>query len=72
MTLSEAIKSGKPFRRPCWIYPDDKYQWVGISDDRLWEGLLNWYDDDGKDTGHSFGDINFDMAISTDYEIKEI
>lgn len=66
MNLLEAIRSGKPFRRPSWVEPDYKIQWCVLApdDSRFWACHILWED------GSTFGDIEYDMFFVDDFEIK--
>jgi len=68
VNFKEAITSGRPFRRPCWVEPRDKYQWVGVATERAWECIINWYDGE-EDSGSCFGDLEIECSNADDYEI---
>lgn len=71
MTLIEAILSGKPFRRPKWVKPDDEFQWVILNPE---DNYFDWADEDGKLSGNVFASLEMivkDNDEVIDYEIKE-
>lgn len=72
MKLIEAILSGKPFRRPSWVYDSeiDPDQWVVLAEDKLFD----WADAEGKSTGDVFSSLEGIVRNNgevEDYEIKE-
>lgn len=59
MNIIEAIKSGKPFRRPKWVDGFNfDYQWVIAGDE---DCALMWI------TGDTFGDITLEDVLAEDY-----
>lgn len=65
MNFIEAVRSGKPFRRPSWVKSDDECQWC-IVDAVVFESCnILWND------GSTFGDITFDILLQDDFEIEE-
>ena len=65
MNFIEAVRSGKPFRRPCWVESDDEIQWCKLAGDRFEECQILW------EEGSVFGDITQNMLWEDDFEIKE-
>lgn len=63
MTLKEAISTGKPFRRPCWVEPEDEIQWCLFNFEHC---DITWED------GSVFGDITPEMLLADDFEVKEM
>jgi len=49
MTLTEALKLNKYFRRPGWVDPEDELQWCMLAEDRYNECNILWKD------GSTFG-----------------
>lgn len=73
MTLHEAIESGKPFRRPCWVESSYEFQWVVISPDYYYS--LDWANIDGTSSNNIFGDIEdleIEDKVAEDYELMDI
>lgn len=65
MTLYEAVATGKPFRRPCWVEPTDPLQWCVLATGWEFDHCnINWED------GSTFGDITKEMLEANDFEIK--
>lgn len=68
MTFIEAIRSAKPFRRPCWVEPNDEFQWVVYNEE---DRDLDWALSDGKPSGNCFGCVTAGDQMADDFEVFE-
>lgn len=67
MNFIEAVRSGKPFRRPKWVEPEDEIQWCILAPNniRFSECQILWEEDS------VFGDITHEILYADDFEIKK-
>lgn len=67
MTLTQAIRSNKPFRRPSWVEQDSEYKWIVYNEEY---DMFDWAEDDGTSSDNVFGDIQ-SLVSDNDFDAND-